>query len=124
MPVDKDLQEIIDVVAEGTTTLIKQLGDGFQYTDIFALIPVLSKIPEAIKDADHALNYLKDLTEEKENEVIAAVLAKLQDTSDKTKAIVKYLLRTLASIYMLYLTLVPAVKPVVLTSPMPGYPNP
>lgn len=105
MSIDRDLQQIIDVVADGTTTLLEQLKDGFQYTDVFALIPVLSTIPEAIKDADNALVYLKDMTEEKENEVINAVMAKLQDTSEKTQNLVKFLLRTLANAYMMYVVL-------------------
>ncbi len=102
MALDKDLKQIIDVVAEGATTIIEEMKDGFQYTDIFGLVPVFSKIPEAIKDANNALKYLEDLTPEKENEVIAAVLEKLKDTSDKTKQLVTYLLRTLANAYLMY----------------------
>ena len=105
MSIDKDLQEIIDVVADGTTTIIEQLNDGFQYTDVFALIPVLSHIPDAIKDSNNALVYLKDMTEETENDVINAVMAKLQDTSEKTQNLVKFLLRTLANAYMMYVVL-------------------
>ena len=104
MPIDKDLKEIVDVVAEGTNAIITQLKDGFQYTDIFALVPVFSKIPEAIKDADNALHSLKSLTEEKENEIIDLVMSKLNDASEKTRNLVKFLLRTLASAYMLYLS--------------------
>jgi len=100
MPIDKDLQQIVDVVAEGTQTLITQLKDGFQYTDIFAMIPVFSKIPEAIKDADNALHYLKDMTEEKENEIVDAVAAKLNDASENLKNGARRVLRLIAEGYM------------------------
>lgn len=103
MPIEKNLQEIIDVVAEGTVAVAAVLKDGFQYTDIFALIPTFSKIPQAIEDADQAWAYLKDLTEEKENEIIAAVLAKIPTAPVKTKQLVKFILRELANAYMIYL---------------------
>lgn len=100
MPIDKDLQEIVDVVAEGTSTLIKQLKDGFQYTDIFAMIPVFSRIPEAIKDANNALHYLKDMDENRENEVVDAVAAKLNDASENLKTGARRVLRLIAEGYM------------------------
>lgn len=98
--IDKDLQEIIDVVAEGVQTGIKQLDNGFQYTDIFAFVPVLGKIPEAIEDAENALHYLKDMDEQKENDIVDAVVAKLQDSSDKVKMAARRILRLLAEGYM------------------------
>lgn len=102
---DKDLKEIVDVVAEGATALIESLKDGFQTMDIFALVPVFAKIPAAIQDANNALHYLKDLTPEKEEEIINLVLSKLNDASAKTKQIVTYLLRTLANAYLAYMVL-------------------
>ena len=100
MALDKDLKEIIDVVAEGVSTGIKQLADGFQYPDLFAIIPVLSKIPEAIKDADNALHYLKDMDEQKENEIVDGVVTKLGDASESVRIGARRILRLLAEGYM------------------------
>jgi hypothetical protein len=98
--IDKDLQEIIDLVAEGVQVSIKQFADGWQITDLFPFIPVLSKIPEAIKDAQNALNYLGDMNEEKETEIVDGVIAKLNDASDDVKEGARRILRALAEIYM------------------------
>lgn len=101
MPLEQNLQEIINVVADGVTTGIRQFKDGFQpWTDIPAFIPVFTQIPEAIKDANHALNYLGDMTEEKENEVVDGVVAKLGDASDDVKTGARRIIRWLAETYM------------------------
>lgn len=99
--IDKDLQEIIDIIAEAIITGKKQLLDGFQYTDIFAFIPVLSKIPEAIKDANKAWDYLQDMTDPKRQDLIDAVLAKLNDASEDTRMWARRITDSLASNYML-----------------------
>ena len=98
--IDKDLKEIIDVVANTATTAIKQLEDGYQFTDLFAFVPVLSAMPEAIKDANNALNYLKDMTEEKEEEIYQAVIEKLGDIPEKTKYLIRRIIRLLGEAYM------------------------
>lgn len=103
--IDKDLQQIIDTVAGAVETGIKQLADGFQYTDIFAFIPVLSSIPEAIKDANNALHYLKDMSEEKEETIVQAVLAKLGNSSEKVQSLVRRVLRLLAEAYMTWVAI-------------------
>lgn len=100
--IDKDLQEIIDTIANGVQTGIKTLADGFQYTDIFAFIPTFTQIPTAITGSENALAWLKDMTDEKKNDLITAVLEKLQDTSEKTQNLVKRIIDALASDYMLY----------------------
>lgn len=100
--INQDLQEIIDTIASGVQTGIKTLADGFQYTDIFSFIPVFSQIPTAITGAENALSWLKDMTDEKKNDLITAVLEKLQDTSEETRNLVKRIVDALASDYMLY----------------------
>lgn len=98
--IDKDLQEIIDVVAEGVQTTMTQLEDGFQYTDVFAFVPVLSKIPKAIEGNENAWKYLADMDEEKENALVDAVAAKLGDASDFVKQTARRLIRLAAETYM------------------------
>ncbi len=100
--VDKDLQEIIDVVAEGVTTGQTAFADGVQAMDAFAFVPVFSKIPAAIKDSKNALTYLKDMTEEKENDVVNAVAEKLGEASEFVKGAARRVLRLLAEGYMTY----------------------
>lgn len=112
MPIESNLQEIIDVLADGTNAAIKNFADGFQYTDLLSLFPVLAQIPAAIQDADHALTYLSDMNKEKEKEIIDAVMAKLQDVSQKTRDFVTYLLHTLINAYMAYKTLATKLPPV------------
>lgn len=98
--VNQDLQEIIDVVAEGVQTGIDKLSDGFQYLDLFSFIPVLSKIPTAIEGNENAWAYLKDMTEEKENAIVDAVAEKLGNASDFVKTSARRILRLLAEGYM------------------------
>jgi len=101
MPLEPNAQQIIDVLADAVKTGIKQFADGFQiWTDIPAFIPVFAQIPEAIKDADHALNYLKDMNEAKEAEVVDAVALKLGDSSPEVKEGARRMLRWLAETYM------------------------
>lgn len=99
--IDKDLQEIIDIIVESIITGKKQLADGFQYTDIFALIPVLSKIPEAVKDANKAWEYLQDMDDIKRQDLIDAVLAKLNDASEDARTWARRIIDALAANYML-----------------------
>ena len=101
--IDKDLQEIIDVIAGTVKTATDQLADGFQYTDIFAFVPVLSSIPTAIKGNENAWAYLKDMTEQKENDLVDAIVAKLGDNVH-VRDIARRLIRTIAEVYMLILT--------------------
>ena len=101
--VDKDLQEIIDVIAGAVKTAKEQLADGFQYTDIFAFVPVLSSIPTAIKGNENAWAYLKDMTEQKENDLVDAIVAKLGEDKH-IREIARRLIRTLSEVYMLILT--------------------
>lgn len=98
--IDKDLQEIIDVISDGVQTTIKQLEDGFQYTDVFAFVPVLSNIPKAIEGNENAWTYLKDMTEEKENALVEAVAEKLNDYSEFVKTTARRLIRLAAEAYM------------------------
>lgn len=107
--IEPNLQEIIDLVAEAVEVGIKQLDDGFQYTDIFSFIPVLSKIPEAIKDANKAWEYLQDMDATKRQELIDAVVAKLQ-TEDAREWATK-IIDTLASTYMLIKFVMSKAKP-------------
>lgn len=102
---DKDLQEMIDVLFDGIATAFKQLKDGFQYTDIFAFVPVFSSIPEAIKGKENALAYLKDMTEEKENAIVDAIAEKLGDSSENVKNISRRIIRLLAEAYLTYITI-------------------
>ena len=99
--VEKNFMEIVNLLVDGAKTIFEKLKDGFQYSDLVSLIPVLMQIEPAIKDADHALSYLKDMTPEKRQDIINAVLEKLGDASDKTKEGVTRILDATASNYML-----------------------
>lgn len=100
---DQDLKEIIDVIAGGIRTAKSQLANGFQYTDIFAFVPILSQIPTAISGNENAWKYLLDMNEEKENDLVNAVVEQLGDSSETIKVIARRLIRTLAEMYMLIL---------------------
>lgn len=98
--IDKDLKEIIQIISQAVKTGMATLKDGFQLTDLAQLIPVLMGIPEAIKDADNAWHYIKEMTEEKEAAIVDAVAAELNDTSDNVKTAARRILRLLAEGYM------------------------
>ncbi len=100
--VEKNFMEIVNLIVDAVKTVTEKLKDGFQYSDLVALIPVLMQIEPAIKDADHALNYLKDMTTEKRQDIINAVMEKLgSDANENLKEGVTRILDAAASDYML-----------------------
>lgn len=104
MPIEKELQEIISTASNIAKTLIARLKDGFQpLPDIMALFPSLMSVPAAIEGNEQAWAYLKDLTEEKTDEVIDSIMTEIKETSEDAKAIVKHSFLIAANGYMLFL---------------------
>lgn len=97
---DKDLREIGDLVVNTVLTTKKQLADGWQGSDALAFFPLIMSIPEAVKDAKNALNYLDIITDEEEKELLAYILEKLKDASAKVQEFAKWLVKALIADYM------------------------
>ena len=96
--IDKDLKEIGDVLVSGIKTAIEQFANGWQLTDLFAFVPVLSQIPAAITDAKNALNYLIGMTDEREAALIDYVTAQV---GEEHREAVKLHIDAITSPYML-----------------------
>lgn len=67
--IKKDIQLIIDAVKQSEASF----SDGFQYTDLFSFVGILSQIPDAIKSKDALVAQVKDLTQDEVAEVLAFV---------------------------------------------------
>lgn len=75
---DKNLgfDEVVDTavdVLEAADTLAQSLKDGFQFTDIPALISVAPKAQEIAKDGRTAINQLLDLTPDEAEAAVAEI---------------------------------------------------
>jgi hypothetical protein len=75
----------------------QELSNGFQFTDIVALIPVLTKAPAAISGAGEIPAEIKDLDEAERAELVA-VIESMDLKSDYSEAIAEQSTRTLIEI--------------------------
>jgi len=66
--------------------------DGFQWTDVFSLIPPLTKLPSAIDGADQIPAELDDMDEEERAELVQAI-EELDFASEHSEAIAEQGLR-------------------------------
>jgi len=70
MPTDA-LKNLVHVVADAINTGEKQLADGFQTSDLFALIPIASQIPAVIASGGEMRKEWNERTEETLPEILA-----------------------------------------------------
>lgn len=64
------LKNLVKVIAEAVNTGEKQLADGFQVTDLFALIPIASQIPAVIASKGQIAEEWKARTETTLSEIL------------------------------------------------------
>lgn len=80
------LSNLIKVVANTVNTAAKQLEDGFQVTDLFALIPIASQVPAVIADKENIKAEWKARTPQTIKDAIAEFETDLDLTNDKLEA--------------------------------------
>lgn len=97
--VEKNFGEISKVIVDFVKTAAENLSDGFQMRDLAPLLPVLFEIEPAIRDADHALAYLKDMTPAKRQDIINDVVAKIGKEHPKAQEWAAAVIDFLASGY-------------------------
>ena len=76
----KDLKEALDFALSAAMVIDKNLQDGFQWTDVFSLVPVLSKLPNAIDGIENVADELDALAEDEEGR--AALIQYVKDLYD------------------------------------------
>lgn len=69
------LKNLVKVITDGVVTGEKQLADGFQVTDLFALIPIASQIPAVIASGPE----LKTEWNERTETTLPEILAEFKD---------------------------------------------
>lgn len=102
--IDSDLEEILAFLAAFIKKLVERLKDGFQpLPDIMALIPTLMGGQEAYEGNENAWKYLSNLNDTKLDETVSSIMAKIGETSEEMRNVIKYPLKTLGNGYMSYL---------------------
>lgn len=88
------MQALLDEVALAVNTVDKQLSDGFQPTDLFALIPVATSLPSVISQKEAIVSAWKGRSAESLSEWLAYAKTKIDLISDdaeaKTEAILAF----------------------------------
>lgn len=69
----KETEEAVNFTVELANAVKNVSADGWQVSDAFALIPVLSELPGAVKGADQIPAELEDLDPQEEQQLIADV---------------------------------------------------
>ena len=69
----KETKEAVIFMVGLAGAVDEQLKDGFQYSDLFSLIPVLSKLPAAVEGADKIAAELADLDDDERKELLEAI---------------------------------------------------
>jgi uncharacterized small protein (DUF1192 family) len=84
----KELEEIMVFGLIAGKQGFAALSDGFQYADVFALVPLVQLAPAAIQGADEALKEASDLSDAEVDHLIAVVQAIVKDLpAEKAKKI-------------------------------------
>lgn len=79
------IQKLLDAVSNGVNTVDAQLKDGFQTTDLFALIPVASMVPGVISDKAAIVSAWEARTEADLNEWVTYAKTKIDLHDDNTE---------------------------------------
>lgn len=69
----KELNEAVVFTVSLAMAIDTSLEDGFQWTDIFTLIPAFTKLPAAIDGADQIDEELENWTDEDQRALIAEI---------------------------------------------------
>lgn len=76
----KDLKEALDFALSTAMVVDNNLQDGFQWTDVFSLVPVLSKLPVAVEGIENVPDELEAMQNDEEGR--AALITYVKDLYD------------------------------------------
>ena len=87
----KDLKEALDFALSTAMVVDNNLQDGFQWTDVFSLVPVLSKLPVAVEGIENVPDELEAMQNDEEGraELIAYVKDLYDIDDDHAEALVE-----------------------------------
>jgi len=68
-----ETKEVLTFAVSLAVAVDKAIEDGFQWTDVFSLIPPLMKLPEAIEGAELVPTEIEDLDENERAELVAEI---------------------------------------------------
>ena len=107
----KDLKEVLDFSLSTAMVVDESLQDGFQWTDMFSLVPVLSKLPAAIDGIENVASELEKMQADEEGR--AALINYVKETynidDDNAEALVEQGVRAGLELGIL-ITLIRAIK--------------
>lgn len=83
------LKNIVSTIFDGFKTVSTQLADGFQLTDLLALVPLVPGINEAVKDFPEAKQALLSLNEEQKTELLAHWKTKFDLSNDELEELIE-----------------------------------
>jgi len=69
----KELNEAVVFAVSMAVAIDEQLVDGFQWTDIFGMIPAFTKLPAAVAGADQIDEELENWTDQDQAELIVEI---------------------------------------------------
>ena len=76
--------------------------DGYQWTDLFALVPPLTSLPQAVDGAEKILAEIKDM-DDKEKAELFALVDTLELNSEKSEVLIEQALKVITEIGRLVL---------------------
>jgi len=86
----KELREVLDFALKTAETADKVLQDGFQFTDLFAFISPLMKLPAALGNIDDVEKELENLDDEERAQLITWVRANYDIADDQAEEMVEH----------------------------------
>ena len=98
----KDVKEVVAFALSLAKSVEDMLANGFQWTDVFALIPPFTKLPDAIDGYEDIPEQLLDMDEAEKKE-LSDFIDSLDLQSDKAEKLVEQSLKTFTEIVVLAL---------------------
>ena len=95
------VRETKDVVRMGcdlASVAANQLVDGFQFYDIFAVIPVIQQIPAVLDGIGKVPSELRDMDADEAQEIVDLVKDRLDLPNDTAETIAEYALQVILNI--------------------------
>lgn len=97
----ENLKKVVGTLITLAQTAETSLADGFQTSDLFAFIPVLSGIPDLLKNKDAIVQEFKDLTADETKELVDYVEQNFTIANKKVEDIIVAALDAGVSLFIL-----------------------
>lgn len=94
----ENLKKVASAIIGLGMQLEKSTADGFQLTDIFSFIPVLSEIPGLLQNKRVIVDEFKDLTPEENAQLVTFIEQNFTLNNKRTEQVIEAALETAVSI--------------------------